>query len=120
MLRILIVDDQVDDLSHLSEILTSYNFSFETALSGKQAFEKIKVHHFDVIISDFQMEDGDGLWLVTEVKKLDPKIYFILVSSDFSQTEDFYQSFGVDCFLPKTIHTPSLLLKLDEIKSFLI
>ena len=117
MPRILVVDDSEDDLLFLGEFLTQHHLSFETASSGSMAWEKMKVQSFDLVISDFQMADGDGLWLLSELESISPKPKFILVSSETKFSADHYLSLGADAFVPKPI---SWDLLESQIKQFMI
>jgi CheY-like chemotaxis protein len=104
MKNILVVDDSVDDRELLLGFLTRKGYFCEEAPNGKEALEIIKVKKFDLVISDFQMPDGDGPWLANELARLNLKISFILVSSDAVQEGQSLFSLGlVDCFLPKPL-----------------
>ncbi len=68
MALILVVDDSEDTLVLIKDFLIGLGHSCRLATSGKQALDILKTEDFDLIISDYQMDDGDGLWLLSELK----------------------------------------------------
>jgi CheY-like chemotaxis protein len=115
MPRILAVDDSVDDLLFLEEFFRQHHYSFETASSGSLALVKLKNEFFDLVISDYQMVDGDGLWLLSELKQLNLSTTFILASSETKYAADHYLALGADAFIPKPISWDQLKLCIDQL-----
>jgi CheY-like chemotaxis protein len=114
--NILIVDDSMDDRDVLMSFLTHEGYSCDEASNGKEALEKIKAKKFDLIISDFQMPDGDGPWLATELSKLKLSLKLILVSSDaVSEGQSLYKAGLVDFFLSKPLDFKLLLTKIRSL-----
>jgi two-component system response regulator HydG len=111
---ILIVDDSLDDLLFLKEFLTNNDLDFRLASSGRMAMDLLQIENFDLVVSDFQMDDGDGLWLLTEMKKKSIHSKFILVSSDLTHSADFLKNHGAASFLPKPIHLPDLISQIQK------
>jgi class 3 adenylate cyclase len=58
--KILAVDDEPANLKLLEAILTPEGYSIETALSGKEALEKLKIFSPDIILLDIIMPGIDG------------------------------------------------------------
>ena len=117
MPRILAVDDSEDDLLFLGEFLRQHHDSFETATSGSLALVKLKSEFFDLVISDYQMVGGDGLWLLSELKQLNLSTKFILVSSETKYAADHYLSLGADAFIPKPISWDLLKSQIEQLIS---
>jgi CheY-like chemotaxis protein len=114
--NILIVDDSVDDRDVVMSFLTHEGYLCDEATNGKEAIEKIKVKKFDLVISDFQMPEGDGPWLASEISQLKLPLKFILVSSDAVGEGQLLHSAGlVDFFLSKPL---DFNLLLSKIRSF--
>ncbi len=81
---ILVVDDEVEicDMIEMT-IGSAFHMPIEIAYSGKQALGVIdKKGAPALIISDYRMPDGDGIYLFNEVKKLFPHLPFIVCSGD--------------------------------------
>lgn len=83
MIKILIVDDDpfVRDMTEL--ILQSAGYEAETAGSGPEALGKFgKGSGFQVVISDMNMPEMDGLALIRELRKISPETAAILMTGD--------------------------------------
>ena len=104
MALILIVDDDQDSLILLKDFLAILGHTCRLAASGRQALDVLKEEEFDLIISDYQMDDGDGLWLLSEIKKELIILNCILISADQSINKDQFISAGASAFCPKPIH----------------
>jgi len=79
MIEVLYADDEESLLALGKEYLEmSGEFRVETALSAKEALSKMVVRRFDVIVSDYQMPDMDGLEFLRTVRTGDRGLPFIL------------------------------------------
>jgi PAS domain S-box-containing protein len=65
--RVLVVDDNADMRSYISTLL-SKRYIVETAIHGKDALEKLRLHTPSLIISDIMMPVMDGMQLLDAVK----------------------------------------------------
>lgn len=78
-IRVLHVDDDAFFLKMTKGILEEQNsFHFDVAQSVEEAMKKLKQGKFEVIISDFQMVDKDGLDFLRELKASGYMVPFIL------------------------------------------
>lgn len=59
-LKILIVDDEFELAQTLADLLAKYGHSFDFAINGKIALEKLNAKNFDFILSDLRMPEMDG------------------------------------------------------------
>ena len=88
---ILIVDDEPDILSALTLFLESLNhFKVYQAISGNEALSIISKNNIDLVISDVRMPDGDGIFLIKQLKnKLTHGLKFIFMTgySDLNQKD---------------------------------
>lgn len=66
---ILIVDDEVDLLAILEEHLSPCAETIYTAKNGAEGFKKVREHKPDVIISDYNMPELNGLELLKRLKE---------------------------------------------------
>ena len=67
--RILIVDDEVSIRLSLEEALTKDGYNVVTAESGAEALSLIKADNFDLVITDLNMPEMDGLELLGHIFK---------------------------------------------------
>ncbi|MBI2394976.1 MAG: sigma-54-dependent Fis family transcriptional regulator [Deltaproteobacteria bacterium] len=79
--RVLIVDDEANARTALSEILREEGFITETAADGFKALGKIDEFHPDVILSDLKMPGLDGLSLMEKSKELAPDAVVIVMTA---------------------------------------
>lgn len=90
MALILAVDDSLDDLVLLQEFLLTLGFNCRLASSGKMAMDLFEREKFDLVISDYQMPDGDGIWLLNQVKQNSQDTRFILTTAELSLEEKHF------------------------------
>ncbi|RLC28595.1 MAG: sigma-54-dependent Fis family transcriptional regulator [Deltaproteobacteria bacterium] len=77
---ILIVDDEPNILSSITEMIEAWGYSTMNAFSGSDALHMIDTHHIDLILSDQVMPGMDGLALLKEVKAKNNDLPFILLT----------------------------------------
>ncbi len=82
MALILVVDDSVDNLMVMEEFLHGLEHGCRLATSGEMAMELLAQETFALIITDFQMEKGDGLWLLRKLKEFVGAPQCIMVTND--------------------------------------
>ena len=68
--NVLLVEDEADSRDLLKVVLASSGAHVTTANSAGEAFEKIKIEKFDVIVSDIGMPDEDGFSLIGKIRNL--------------------------------------------------
>lgn len=106
MISLLYVDDE-DPLLDVTRIYLEKTgeFTVDTAQSATIALEKIKTHHYDAIVSDYQMPVMDGIAFLTELRKEYPHLPFLIFTGKgrdeviikaFEQGADFYLQKGGD------------------------
>lgn len=79
-IRVLHVDDDFSQLEVAKQIIQDMNSAFDVdfALSVDEAFAKLSLDCFDVIISDYEMPNKNGLDFLKTLKKIGWEIPFIL------------------------------------------
>lgn len=66
--RILLVDDSITTITLEKNILLKAGYNIEIAENPIQAFDKMRVNKFDLIISDIEMPEMDGLTFLEKLK----------------------------------------------------
>jgi DNA-binding NtrC family response regulator len=89
--RVLIVDNHVVFANVLRTTLAMRGFVCGVAHSLAAATEAIDFNTFDVVISDYHLDDGSGLDVLREVKERAPEVVTILMTG--SITPDGYEEF---------------------------
>lgn len=79
-IRVLLVDDEKELLKATKLYLENAvkDFRITTCNSANNALNCLNKEPFDVIISDFQMPNMDGLELLEKIREMDPDIAFII------------------------------------------
>jgi two-component system, NtrC family, response regulator HydG len=113
--RVLVVDDEPDTCSNLSDILSDRGYRVDCAGDGLSALELVRKDHYDVALLDLRMPGMDGLTLYREIKKLRPETVAILVTAYAgATTSDDAIEAGAWRVLPKPVHMPTLLHLVEE------
>jgi DNA-binding NtrC family response regulator len=108
--RVLIVDDDQAVQEGLSEYLRQMGYRVTLASNGLQAFEKILVNDYDLIILDVNMPEMDGAQTVAAIRKTDPYTYILLVSGDpGSEKARQAVALGASSFMPKPLNFEKLM-----------
>ena len=115
MPNILVVDDSLDNLSLMSEFIHGLGYRCRFATSGEMAYEIISTETFDLIISDYHMANGDGLWLLQKLKNTLGAPKCIIVSSDPELDSEFLIGQGAATYLTKPIDWVELKNEIDRL-----
>lgn len=78
--RILIVDDNPNMSSLLSEMLEVFNYDSERANDGLEAIEKIDQNEYRLVITDMRMPKMSGLDLLKRIKEMKPSMPVVVIS----------------------------------------
>jgi two-component system CheB/CheR fusion protein len=71
--RVLVVDDDGDVRDVVREFLERAGARVSTASSGRRAVTVLEAGEVDVVVTDINMDDGDGDWLLAEVRRRGPR-----------------------------------------------
>jgi signal transduction histidine kinase len=77
---ILIVDDEIDSLTVLRDLASSWGFNVEACSSAASALEALRGRNFDIVLTDLMMPETDGIELLKSAMKIDPLIMGIIVT----------------------------------------
>lgn len=115
MKTILLVDDCDETRALLKDLLSIESINIHEAPSGQIAMEILKDKTIDLVISDLEMENGNGRWLLREIQKLDflPKV--VILSGDISANEQNMKEAGAQAFFSKPFKEMDLI---QYIRSF--
>jgi len=112
---ILIVDD-LEDFRQLLEISLTPTFpEMLFAENGKAAAKVLAEGPVRLIITDLDMPDYDGKWLLNHVKSAHADVPVVVLTASLSATESECLSLGAKAFLLKPFSVESLRLVIQEL-----
>ena len=113
---VLIVDDKIDNLKILIDMLETLNLDIVVATNAKEAYERVALYEFDLILLDIVMPDIDG-YEVCKTLKNDPdyKDIPIIFISALNSAEDKIKGFslGADDYLGKPFIQKELIARIE-------
>ena len=87
MIRVLVIEDDVDSQEVYTEILETGDFEIVAkGIDGKQAEELYKKHNPDLVLMDVIMDKYDGFYGLEKITEYDPKAKIILITSGMAAT----------------------------------
>lgn len=105
--RILVVDDQESMRSMLTDLLDMMGHETFTASGGPEALERLRDQVIDLVITDLNMPEMDGMELTKRIKSATPGVPVIVITGYGTfHTERQVLAAGADGYIPKpcTIH----------------
>ena len=114
---ILIVDDNPNMSSLLSEMLEVFDFESSRAGDGNEALDKLEGGKFEMVITDMRMPNMSGLELIKQVKTKYPKMPVVLISGySVADVSDDPDACKPDGFLSK----PFMMSDIEELLNSLL
>lgn len=112
-IKILIVDDKVENLVSLETLLSDLEVEFIRALSGNEALEKTLEHEFALVLIDVQMPEMDGFETVRLMRQVKKTKYLPVIFVSAIYSDDYYKIKGIESgavdFIAKPI-VPEILI----------
>ncbi|OQY11063.1 MAG: hypothetical protein B6I30_07705, partial [Desulfobacteraceae bacterium 4572_187] len=78
--KILIIDDEADIRSLLSNILNQEGYRVKAASCGREGVTLFKSAPFDLVITDIRMPEMDGLEVIRQIRQMDEDIEVIILT----------------------------------------
>ncbi|RAV30201.1 response regulator transcription factor [Sinomicrobium soli] len=108
-MKILIIEDEKELVGVMQTALEKENYLVESASDFHSALDKIVGYEYDCILLDLMLPGGDGLDLLSEIKKLKKKDAVIIISArDAVDDKVLGLDLGADDYLAKPFHLAEL------------
>ena len=111
--RILIVDDEADARIYLFRILTNMGFLVNNVSNGYEALNYLRQQEVNLIISDINMPEMDGITFLKEINKNFPNSNVIMITA-YGEVETYIETMNLGVF--EYINKP---VKIEELTSIL-
>jgi DNA-binding response OmpR family regulator len=114
--KILVIEDERTLSDSIIQYLQHENYICEPAHTYEEGLEKILEHHYDCIILDIMLPDGNGLKLL-EALKQEQKLEGVIIISAKNSLDDRVKglNLGADDYLAKPFHLPELSARVSAI-----
>jgi len=111
----LIIDDNFTNREVLQKQLSRWKIKSTPVSSSQEALDLLEnIDDFELILSDFNMPEQDGIFLVSEIRrrKLAPEAKIGILSSSYISSEIKSDDYGIDFILSKPVRQKQLLYTL--------
>ena len=112
---ILLVDDVPEILKAVNRWLTMWSYTVHTASSGAKALEILRSQHIDILVTDMQMPEMDGLTLIQQGIKIQADLQPIVMTGhgDMQNAIKALHS-GATAYLQKPLNANELQIHIER------
>jgi two-component system, cell cycle response regulator len=114
--RILLVDDEPTQRLIMARLLRRAGYEVDTAGNGREALDKIEVGNYQLMITDWEMPEMDGITLCSAVRASQREGYLytiLLTARDSVEHVVAGLQSGADDYLTKPVIEPELIARLS-------
>ncbi|ABK98068.1 sigma-54-dependent transcriptional regulator [Pelobacter propionicus] len=108
--RILVVDDEENARIALSKILTREGYEVASAGNGQEALTYLRARDVELVITDINMPEMNGMAFLRELNKIRPASNVIMITA-YGEVESYIEAMNLGAF--EYINKP---VKIDELK----
>ena len=112
--KILVVEDELDNLKLVSLFLNQAGYEVSGAKDGVEAMELLRHSRFDLVLSDLRMPGMDGLTLASHIVSSDPTTPMLLMTAYYFDNRADILQLGVRC-LTKPFSPNELLSEIHKV-----
>ncbi len=95
--RILVVDDEENARTALSKILTHDGFAVSSAANGLEALNYLRSKEVELIITDLNMPEMNGLMFLRELNRCHPASNVIMITA-YGEVESYLEAMTLGAF----------------------
>jgi len=103
--KILLAENDIDSQSHhICKIFLDSGYQVKTTTNGRLAYEEIIKNHYDLVISDLNLSQINGISLLKRIKECNTRLPVILIADEACVNEAVEaMKLGADDFLLKPL-----------------
>jgi DNA-binding NtrC family response regulator len=114
--RVLLVDDEPDQLALLRAMLTPLGMEVATAESAEQAVAAFRRHPVDVVVTDLHLPGASGIDLIRELRQVETPPAVVLITGEGSVASAVEAlKLGASDYLQKPVDPMRLVTLLQEL-----
>ena len=115
-MKILIIEDEAELREVLTRSLSAERYVVETAATYREARSKAMIYHYDCLLLDIMLPDGNGLDLLRALTEAGRRTNVIILSAKDSIDDKVAGlDLGADDYLPKPFHLAELHARLKSV-----
>ena len=113
--KILIIDDDKDILTIITDMLSGYGYEVTTATSADEGFDLLSKSAFHLLLLDINLPDSDGFEICRQLREVStvPVIFASARTSEDDRVTGY--SIGGDDYLPKPYSMKELLVRVQAL-----
>ncbi len=121
-IRILLAEDNIINQKLMMRILKKYELNFDVVENGREALDKLKEKHYDLILMDIQMPVMDGFTATQEIRRMEDSTQehipiIALTANAVKGDRERCLDAGMDDYLAKPINVQELLSIIERYTS---
>lgn len=115
MTRILVIDDEVEMRQAYKSVLEKMDCQVDMADDGIDGLERFLNKIYDVVITEFNLDDLDGMQMLEHFQQIDAKVPIIFSSclADEEVIQEVLEN-GAVAFLPRPAKVDDLLISISR------
>jgi len=114
-ISILYVEDENNVREMLGHFISRFCKNIYIAQDGEEGLELFKKHHIDIVISDIKMPKMNGIDMVGQIKKINPKQLVVFTTAHIDSEYLFKAiELQVDGYISKPVDLDKLKVQIDK------
>ena len=113
--RILVIEDDIEICSVLTELLSRNNYDTDTANDGDTAAFKIKKNSYDLILTDLMLPGRTGEQLIKELRSFSDTPVVVISAKSLMETRLEVLRLGADDYILKPFDLNEVLVRVQVV-----
>lgn len=114
-MKVLIVDDELVLIKSLKYSLEQDGYEVDSVNEGNEAFRKISLEEYDIVILDLILPDMDGLELCQKIREISSVPLLILSTNNEDMNKILSLEYGADDYVTKPFNILELKARMKAI-----
>ena len=109
--KVLLVDDDPEIIEQFARALRNEYYEVDTAFSIEEGWEKYQEGYYDVVITEWKLQEMDALEFLRNIDQMNPVIAKVIIVTDFGNEDSAIEAhhYHVFDYLNKPVSNGNLL-----------